>query len=72
MRKRFISRFVLPIRTSIDFKLVVGSALFGIGWGIAGYDPGSAVASLLTGSTDAVIFVGTMCLGMLFATRFSR
>ena len=65
-------KFILPRRNSIDFKLVIGSAVFGVGWGLSGYCPGSALASLLTGSVDVVIFVITMCLGMLFAKPFSR
>ena len=65
-------KFILPRRTSIDFKLVIGAAVFGIGWGLSGYWPGSALASLLTGSVDVAIFVITMCLGMLFAKPFSR
>lgn len=65
-------KFSLPRRNSIDFKLVIGSAIFGVGWGLSGYCPGPALASLMTGSVDVVIFVITMCLGMLFAKPFSR
>ena len=68
----FAQKFRLPNRTSIDFRLVMGSALFGIGWGLSGYDPATSLASVLTGSVDAVIFVAMMFLGMLAAIRFSR
>ena len=47
-------RFELPTRTAIDIKLLLGAALFGAGWGLAGYCPGPALASLLTGSTDEI------------------
>ena len=60
-------RFELPTRRDVDAKLVVGAILFGIGWGIAGYCPGPALASLFTGSTDILWFLGAMVLGMLIA-----
>lgn len=62
-------QFELPSRSDIDFKLVAGAALFGAGWGLAGYCPGPALASLLTGSTDVLIFVLAMIAGMWVANR---
>ena len=62
-------RFELPTRTDIDIKLLLGAALFGVGWGLAGYCPGPALASLLTGSTDILIFVIAMVAGMWLANR---
>jgi len=48
----------------IDRRLLVGSALFGIGWGLAGYCPGPAVVSLSTGAPLALAFVASMVAGM--------
>jgi len=49
--------------TRIDRRLLIGSALFGIGWGLAGYCPGPALANLAHGGADAVIFVVAMLVG---------
>jgi uncharacterized membrane protein YedE/YeeE len=49
----------------IDRPLVAGAALFGIGWGVAGYCPGPALAGLGVGSREAMWFVPAMILGML-------
>jgi uncharacterized membrane protein YedE/YeeE len=57
--------FDLPGTSLIDGKLLGGSALFGIGWGIAGLCPGPAVASLATAFTPALVFVLAMAAGML-------
>ena len=58
----------LPTRRDVDKRLVLGSLLFGVGWGIAGLCPGPALVSLGAGHIDAVYFVLAMVLGMsLFA-----
>ena len=49
-------------------RLVLGSAVFGVGWGLSGYCPGPALASLVAGSLPLVAFVGAMLVGLL-ATR---
>lgn len=54
----------LPGSRAIDRRLVLGSTLFGIGWGIAGFCPGPALASLGTGSPKALLFVVGMLAGM--------
>ncbi|MGZ3238716.1 MAG: DUF6691 family protein, partial [Burkholderiaceae bacterium] len=54
----------LPKANYIDRRLVIGSLLFGIGWGIAGFCPGPAVVSLGMGEIKAVVFVVAMLLGM--------
>jgi uncharacterized protein len=55
--------FHLPEWTPIDFRLISGSALFGIGWGLAGYCPGPAIASLGFGNLEALWVVPSLCLG---------
>ena len=57
--------FDLPGTGLLDRKLVIGSALFGIGWGIGGLCPGPAVADLAIASGPAAIFVVAMLAGML-------
>lgn len=58
----------LPTRRDVDKRLVLGSLLFGVGWGIAGLCPGPALVSLGAGHIEAVYFVLAMVLGMsLFA-----
>jgi uncharacterized membrane protein YedE/YeeE len=59
----FDARFHLPIATAIDWRLVIGAALFGIGWGLAGYCPGPAIASLGFGNAEALWFVPAMMAG---------
>jgi uncharacterized membrane protein YedE/YeeE len=54
----------MPTATQIDRRLVLGSLAFGAGWGLAGYCPGPALASLLSGSSKPVIFVIAMLAGM--------
>ena len=56
-------RFHLPTLTQIDRKLLVGAALFGIGWGLAGYCPGPALATVLSGNSEAWLFVPAMLVG---------
>lgn len=54
----------LPTARQIDHRLVLGALMFGAGWGLAGYCPGPAVASLATGNLQPIIFVMAMMLGM--------
>ncbi len=55
----------LPTKKEVTPSLVVGSALFGIGWALAGYCPGPALVSLSSGSIDVAVFVVSMLLGMI-------
>jgi hypothetical protein len=57
--------FDLPRKKDVDLPLVAGSAIFGIGWGIAGYCPGPALTALSTLSTESMIFVAAMIAGGL-------
>lgn len=54
----------LPSKNDIDRRLIVGSLMFGAGWGMAGFCPGPAITSLGTGNPKAVIFVVAMVAGM--------
>ena len=56
-------------RDLVDRRLVVGSAVFGIGWGLGGFCPGPALARLSTAQTEAVVFVVAMAVGMVIAQR---
>jgi uncharacterized membrane protein YedE/YeeE len=58
------ARFVLPTHKDIDARLVGGAAIFGIGWGLAGYCPGPAIASLAFGNEEVLAFVVAMLVGM--------
>lgn len=57
--------FHLPDACRIDGRLLGGAALFGIGWGLTGFCPGPAIASLVFGLWPSVLFVAAMALGML-------
>jgi uncharacterized protein len=56
--------FDLPKKQAVDRPLVLGSALFGIGWGLVGFCPGPAVAALGTGLAPVLAFVAAMLAGM--------
>ena len=60
-----------PPSTKIDGRLVTGSIMFGIGWGLAGLCPGPAIASLTYGGPGLYVFVAAMFAGM-FVTPFLR
>jgi uncharacterized membrane protein YedE/YeeE len=55
----------LPQRRDTDLRLVGGSLLFGVGWGLAGFCPGPALVSLASGQQPAAVFVAAMLGGML-------
>ena len=57
--------FAWPRTRPIDARLIVGSAVFGIGWGMAGLCPGPAVATLALGLLPTAVFVTAMVAGML-------
>jgi uncharacterized protein len=61
----FGGSFQIPTRKDIDLPLVAGAALFGIGWGLGGYCPGPALASLVTLSPAVLVFAATMIAGMV-------
>lgn len=65
-------RFALPTRRDVDAPLLVGAALFGIGWGVSGFCPGPALTSTVTGARDALIFAGSMTAGMVLYGLYER
>lgn len=60
-------RFQLPDTKAIDRRLVLGSGIFGIGWGIAGFCPGGALPALGTGKLEVFLFVAALIGGLLLA-----
>ncbi|MEO1017394.1 MAG: YeeE/YedE family protein [Pseudomonadota bacterium] len=62
------NRFHLPTNRKMDPKLLSGAAIFGVGWGIAGFCPGAAIPALGTGQIEVLIFVLALIVGIL-ATR---
>ena len=69
-RPLFGDVFHWPDLKQIDGKLVVGSAVFGVGWGLSGYCPGPALASLVGGASSALVFVAAMVTGIAVTRRF--
>lgn len=63
----FDARYHLPEKTDLDARLIGGSALFGIGWGIAGFCPGGAIPALGLGHTEPLVFVAALIVGIIIA-----
>ena len=59
-----------PTPSPIDRQLIVGSAIFGVGWGLGGFCPGPALANLGALRIEALLFVPAMAIGMFLAQRF--
>lgn len=68
----FGERFQLPTRQDLDVKLLGGAALFGIGWGLSGYCPGPAIASIGGISLPLSAMLVTMVIGWFAAQRITR
>lgn len=68
----FDTRFHLPTRRDVDKRLVLGAAIFGAGWALAGFCPGPALVSFAAGRTTAVVFVIAMTVGMVMEHVVSR
>lgn len=64
--------FDLPKATAIDRRLLTGAALFGIGWGLAGFCPGPAIVATVVGGMPALIFFAAMLAGMMLARLATR
>ena len=63
----FAKQFHLPVASDIDMPLIAGAVLFGLGWGLSGYCPGPAVASLSSGNAGVLVFAAAMVAGMALA-----
>lgn len=59
------TKWHVPTRKDVTTRLVLGSILFGIGWGLGGFCPGPGVTSLASGDLRAFLFVGAMIVGMI-------
>jgi uncharacterized protein len=66
-RPLFDKQFHVPHAKAINAPIVVGPAIFGIGWGLGGFCPGPAFTALGTGASTAIVFVIAMLAGMLAA-----
>jgi uncharacterized membrane protein YedE/YeeE len=72
VRPLFSPQSFWPTRTAIDPPLMLGAALFGVGWGLVGLCPGPALESLATLSPGVVVFVAAMAAGMAVHDAWQR
>lgn len=63
-RPLFAASFSLPSRRDIDARLIIGATIFGLGWGLVGFCPGPALATLGIGGLSSLVFVAAMLAGM--------
>jgi uncharacterized membrane protein YedE/YeeE len=68
----FAASFRLPASQDIDANLLGVAALFGLGWGLGGFCPGPAVASLVFGRIESIMFVVAMAAGMLLTRQIQK
>src|SRR5215469_10933092 len=66
------AKFLIPDRKDIDRNLIFGAALFGAGWGLAGFCPGPAVTSLASGAAPVALFVIAMVAGIYLHSVSTR
>jgi uncharacterized membrane protein YedE/YeeE len=64
--------FSIPTRSAVDARLLGGAALFGAGWGLAGFCPGPTITSLASGSAPVVVFVASMAAGIYLHGWFDQ
>lgn len=65
-------RFEVPTRRDLDPALLLGAAVFGVGWGLAGFCPGPAIVSLASGRLDPLVFTAAMLAGMTLYRRATK
>lgn len=65
----FALHFAAAANAGVDARLVTGAALFGVGWGLSGYCPGPAIASLSGGATGLLVFLAAVAAGSILARR---
>ena len=68
----FETSFRLPTSQDIDVKLLGGAALFGLGWGLSGFCPGPAIASVVFAKTESITFVIAMSAGMIVTKQIQN
>ncbi|HAZ99001.1 MAG TPA: hypothetical protein DCX04_07055 [Halomonas sp.] len=68
----FSTQFQLPTKQELDAKLLGGAALFGVGWGLSGYCPGPAIASMGGLTLPLLALLAAMVVGWWIAQRLSR
>ena len=66
----FADKFDWPSSVTIDLRLVVGAAVFGIGWGLSGFCPGPALTSASLMTTGTLVFLPAMLIGMWLGRQF--
>lgn len=66
------TRFHLPTRRDIDGPLLLGAAVFGVGWGLGGYCPGPGLVAAGSGSLPAVAFVASMAVGTVIEHQLAK
>jgi uncharacterized membrane protein YedE/YeeE len=66
------ANYSLPTNRTIDSKLIIGSVIFGLGWGLGGVCPGPAVSALAFGIKEAFIFFAALYAGMVLFSRTNR
>ncbi len=67
----FAAHFSLPTKKDLDKPLVIGSLLFGAGWGLAGYCPGPALAAISSGSVSTLVFIAAMVAGWFVSRKLA-
>jgi uncharacterized membrane protein YedE/YeeE len=73
LRKPLLAReFSLPLKSRIDRPLVLGAVIFGVGWGLAGFCPGPALAALASALSGVLVFVVAMLVGQWLASRLEE
>lgn len=65
------TQFYLPTKQTLDGQLIIGSAIFGVGWGLAGYCPGAAIAALATLNGEVYVFVMAMLVGLYCSKKLN-
>ena len=65
------TKIQLPIKQDLDKKLVIGSALFGIGWGLVGLCPGPAIAAIATFDPIVIVFLVSMYAGVIVKKKYN-
>jgi uncharacterized protein len=68
----FDKEFYLSSKSIIDKPLIIGAAIFGVGWGIAGYCPGPSIAGLGLGNMEAIVMVGSIYLGFIAHRLYNK